>query len=76
VQHCIDALNSCVARYKSGNDKEDCQDGSVSVCFAASDLCMERAAGQCEGIQNPCGSAPALIGLGGIAALCAFAWRK
>lgn len=69
VDACATELSSCTAQYSSGNDKADCMEGSVSVCYAAADSCMQGVAAKCEGIENPCSSAPAallLVLLGGL----------
>ncbi len=60
VDTCASELSSCVAQYASGNDKADCQEGSVAVCYAAADECTRQAAIKCGEIQNPC-SAPSFI---------------
>jgi len=58
---CISDLSSCTAQYSSGNDKADCAEGSVAVCFASADACAKSAAVKCEGIESPCGAPAALI---------------
>ena len=73
---CIDELNSCVNQYKSGNDRADCQEGSVSVCFAAADRCTTRAAVDCGEIQDPCAGASSFIVLGALAALLFAGWKS
>lgn len=60
VDECTSELQSCSAQYASGNDKADCQEGSLAVCYAAADECMKQAAVKCGEIQNPCG-APSFI---------------
>jgi hypothetical protein len=54
VDDCISQLNSCKAQYSSGNDKNDCSEGSVSVCFAAADSCMQSSARKCGEIEKQC----------------------
>lgn len=76
IDDCISELNTCKAQYSSGNDSEDCREGSVSVCFAAADQCVNRVAATCEGVENPCGGTTALIILGGIAALGFAAYSR
>lgn len=61
VDDCISELESCKAQYTSGNDREDCREGSVGVCFASADACMSRTAAKCEGVQNPCGGTTSFI---------------
>ncbi|MFH0737766.1 MAG: hypothetical protein V1827_04140 [Candidatus Micrarchaeota archaeon] len=62
VDACASELQSCVAQYSSGNDKEDCQEGSVGVCYAAADSCVRSAAVKCGEIENPCpGSSASFI---------------
>jgi hypothetical protein len=60
VDSCASELSSCVAQYSSGNDRADCQEGSVGVCYAAADECTRQAAAKCGEIKNPCG-APSLM---------------
>ncbi len=68
VDGCASELSSCVAQYSSGNDKADCEEGSVSVCYAASDSCVRSAAVKCGEVENPCGgTALILLGLLGTA---------
>ncbi|VVC04446.1 Uncharacterised protein [Candidatus Bilamarchaeum dharawalense] len=54
VDECTSELSSCTAQYQSGNDKTDCQEGSLSICFAAADSCMKSAAVKCGEIESPC----------------------
>jgi hypothetical protein len=54
VDDCTAELKSCIAQYSSGNDKADCQEGSVSVCYASADACMSSAARQCGEIEKQC----------------------
>ncbi|NYZ77373.1 hypothetical protein H0O02_03595 [Candidatus Micrarchaeota archaeon] len=62
VDSCADELSSCAAQYGTGNDKADCQEGSLGVCYAASDECVKRAAMGCGEIESPCpGSSAAFI---------------
>ncbi|MCI0504008.1 hypothetical protein L0Y65_04820 [Candidatus Micrarchaeota archaeon] len=62
VDGCADELRSCTAQYSSGNDKEDCMEGSASVCYSAADQCVKRAAISCGEIEKPCpGSAATFI---------------
>ena len=68
LDDCTSELNSCINQYKSGNDRADCQEGSVAVCFASADVCTKQAATKCSDIQNPCGGTSSLILLG-VAAL-------
>lgn len=62
VDSCASELESCVAQYNSGDDRADCQEGSVGVCYAAADSCTKQAAIKCGEVQNPCpGSSAAFI---------------
>jgi len=64
IDSCLSNLESCKAQYSSGNDRADCQEGSVSVCFASADACVRSAALKCEGIEGelePCRSS--LLGM-------------
>ena len=65
VDACTGELSSCVAQYSSGNDKADCAEGSVAVCYSASDACVKSAAIKCGEVENPCGGT-ALILLGAL----------
>jgi hypothetical protein len=58
IDACASELQSCQAQYSSGNDSSDCKEGSVSVCFAASDQCVDKAALDC-GERPPECKAPA-----------------
>ncbi|MDD5339713.1 MAG: hypothetical protein PHV13_00505 [Candidatus ainarchaeum sp.] len=60
VDACASELSSCVAQYSSGNDRADCQEGSVAICYAAADQCTQQAAVKCGEIENPC-KAPSFI---------------
>ncbi len=59
VDACASELSSCVAQYSSGNDKADCQEGSLAVCYAAADECTKEAAAKCGQIQSPCSGSAA-----------------
>jgi len=61
IDACAAELSACQAQYASGNDKADCAEGSVSVCFSASDHCVDRAAAECGEKPPACTGAPALI---------------
>ncbi len=62
VDECASELSSCVAQYATGNDKADCQEGSVAICYAAADQCTKQAAIKCGEIESPCsGSAAAFL---------------
>ena len=54
VDACADELRTCTVQYSSGNDKADCQEGSVSICYAAADQCVKQAAVKCGEIESPC----------------------
>jgi hypothetical protein len=62
VDACAAELNSCAAQYSSGNDRADCQEGSVAVCYAAADSCVSSAARACGEIEQQCpGSSAAFL---------------
>jgi len=61
IDACASELQSCQSSYASGNDKADCAEGSVSVCFSASDQCVDKAALECGEKPPSCTGAPALI---------------
>jgi hypothetical protein len=63
VDSCASELSACVAQYSSGDERADCAEGSVAVCYAASDSCVQSAAIKCGEVENPC-KGPALIMLG------------
>lgn len=72
VDSCADELRSCTAQYNSGNDKADCQEGSIGICYAAADQCVKQAAVKCGEIEKQCpGSSASFIllfaGLGYVA---------
>ncbi|MEM3364020.1 MAG: hypothetical protein QXS93_00740 [Candidatus Micrarchaeia archaeon] len=74
VDACAAELQSCVSQYSTGNDRADCQEGSVSVCYSASDQCIRRAAIKCGEIENECpgsssGIIIAVLGILGMAAV-------
>lgn len=54
VDSCAEELRSCTAQYSSGNDSEDCREGSTAVCYAAADECVKHAAVTCGEIEKPC----------------------
>jgi len=54
IDECTSELNSCKAQYETGNDKADCQEGSIGVCFAAADECVKKAVGKCGELQSTC----------------------
>ena len=52
IDDCIAELKSCSAQYATGNDKADCDEGSVGVCYAVADACTQKAAGECGEIEG------------------------
>ncbi|MCX6777478.1 MAG: hypothetical protein NT157_01175 [Candidatus Micrarchaeota archaeon] len=54
IDDCASELQSCQAQYASGSDKADCEEGSIAVCFAASDECVAKAANTCGEISDLC----------------------
>ena len=70
IDECITELNSCKAQYSSGNDREDCREGSVGVCFSSADVCVSSAAAKCNpGAVSLCATPSAFILAGALAAL-------
>jgi hypothetical protein len=62
VDSCADELRSCTAQYTTGNDSEDCREGSTAICYASADYCVKSAAIKCGEIESPCpGSATGFI---------------
>ena len=74
VDACAEQLSSCVAQYSTGDDRADCQEGSVGVCYSAADACTRSAAIACGEVQQQCG-APTFI-LMGMLALAGFAYYR
>jgi len=74
VDSCASELSSCVAQYSSGDDRADCQEGSVSVCYSAADSCTKRAAIACGEVEQQCG--PPTFILMGMLALAGFAYYR
>lgn len=63
IDACASELRTCQAQYSSGNDKADCQEGSVSVCYSAADQCVSSAARQCGEIESQCPGSSAVIAI-------------
>lgn len=61
IDACAEQLRACQAQYSSGNDKADCAEGSVSVCFSASDACVDKAALECGEKPPECMGSAGLI---------------
>ena len=74
VDACAQELSSCTAQYASGDERADCQEGSVAVCYAAADECTKKAAIACGEVEQQCG-APSFI-LMGMLALAGFAYYR
>jgi len=74
VDACASELSSCVAQYSSGDDRADCQEGSVAVCYSAADSCTKRAAIACGEVEQQCG--PPTFILMGVLALAGFAYYR
>jgi hypothetical protein len=73
VDACASELSSCVSQYSTGNDKADCQEGSLSVCYSSADYCVQSAARKCGEIEQQCpgsstGIILAVLGIVGMAA--------
>jgi len=54
VDACAEELHTCTAQYSSGDDRADCQEGSVAVCYSAADACTRSAAKACGEIEKDC----------------------
>ncbi|GEM_PF-2352377 len=78
VDECISQLNSCTASVSSGNEKADCEEGSMTTCYATADICFRQAAGKCSALEPPKCDAPIgiIIVAGGAALWAAFMGRK
>jgi len=63
VQECVDELNTCKTQYSSGNDSADCQEGSVAICFAATDSCVDQASSECGEKLPTCPTSAVVLGL-------------
>lgn len=62
VDECSAQLQQCLSQMGTGNDKADCQEGSVTTCYAISDQCVRSAAGKCPPPQpGSCGAPTGLI---------------
>lgn len=61
VDACASELSSCSSQYASGNDKADCQEGSVGVCYKAADACVQSAAIKCGEVEKECGAPVGMI---------------
>ncbi|MFH1222333.1 MAG: hypothetical protein V1492_04585 [Candidatus Micrarchaeota archaeon] len=66
VDSCASELQSCAAQYSSGNDKADCQEGSVAVCYSAADSCVKSAAIKCGEVEKQCGTPELILLLTGL----------
>jgi len=74
VDDCASELQSCVAQYATGDERADCAEGSVAICYAAADECTRSAARACGEVEQQCG-APSFI-LMGMLALAGFAYYR
>lgn len=67
IDTCASQLQACQAQAGTGNDKADCAEGSVSVCFAAADNCVDSAARECgekpPECKGPAGLIMLIVGL-------------
>jgi len=61
IDACASELQACQSQYGSGNDKADCAEGSLSVCFSASDQCVDKAAAECGEKPPECKAPAAMI---------------
>lgn len=78
VDECIGDLNRCTASVASGNEKADCEEGSMATCYATADICFKSAAGKCSNLEAPKCGAPAGLAIisGGAALWAAFLGKK
>jgi len=75
VDDCAAELASCVAQYSTGDDKADCQEGSVAICYSAADACTKSAAKKCGEIENFCAAPGLILGVVGLVVLFGYARR-
>ena len=61
IDACASDLQECQAHVASGNEKEDCAEGSMATCFAISDTCVDKAALDCGEKPPDCKAPAALI---------------
>ncbi|MCX6771068.1 MAG: hypothetical protein NTX79_03360 [Candidatus Micrarchaeota archaeon] len=61
IDACASQLQSCQSQEGSGNDKADCSEGGMGVCFALSDSCVDKAALDCGEKPPDCKAPAALI---------------
>lgn len=61
VDACASELSSCLSAASSGNDKQDCAEGSVKICYSSADTCINKAAIKCGEIEQQCPGSSALI---------------
>ncbi|MEM0438182.1 MAG: hypothetical protein QXU54_02680 [Candidatus Micrarchaeia archaeon] len=59
-QECVSKLSKCLSESSSGNDKFDCQEGTVQACYKSADECMKWASFDCGEVERQC-PGPALI---------------
>lgn len=74
VDACAEQLQSCVAQVSTGDDRADCQEGSVMACYSAADSCTKRAALACGEIEKECGPPTGM--LLAVLALAGFAYFR
>lgn len=53
IDRCINIMKSCQATKTTGNDRLDCQQGTVSSCFVNADACFNKQIRSCEDEQLP-----------------------
>ncbi|MEM4165821.1 MAG: hypothetical protein QW153_00670 [Candidatus Bilamarchaeaceae archaeon] len=61
VDECASQLSSCIADVSTGNDKYDCQEGSMTTCYSAADRCIANAAIKCGEVEKECPGSSGLI---------------
>jgi hypothetical protein len=61
IDACASQLTACQSQVTTGNDKENCNEGSMGMCFATSDICVDRAALDCGERPPECKAPTGLI---------------
>ena len=72
VDACASELQACVAQYSTGDDRADCEEGAMELCYFSADQCTKNAAVACGEVEERCGP-PSFI-LMGVLALAVFAY--
>lgn len=69
AEQCVQTLNTCVSAHSTGNEKADCDEGSLAYCYAGADQCFNQAAIKCTDMKSACAVPGGLIIIAGGAAL-------